>query len=630
MKKIAAVALFLVVVSLFAQNHNILSLSLGDLYALGRGPEKMDSPEAIELGIRTWKEMFGIEYVNWRFNDDQMDNFVISTKGYNGWQDREYRAMKQRFDDNAVGLEVSHRLGLKFILNFTFNDGGWPEIVDGYRGVYYVFQDKTLIEHPELQEVDRNGAYHWGYLDLSNPAARKHAIDRIVHYVTKLHADGLYLNTRSHSGVYSSHPKYTPGPHHADRFGFGKNLVAEYKRRYGIDILKDPRFDCNSPEFAPQSAEVENWRKLRGEYFLTLYKEVREALGKDKILFLGLPLGNYMGSSGGNIYVDHEKIITSGIADGIVLGISSGYVPSNLQRKLGYLSSEATEANYNVPTFDEYLKKYGELATKNHVKLFSNQTSVYRKSDSAKIAATPHHEGIAIHLLTLMPHPILSDSPSLRPTSGVFSLETMAMPFKSHEPGCLLDKYDHRVPRDQGRGWELRFMLDDSKKLRACLRVNMTFTEGGKRKQRDFQMLSAKEIAYDEWVYIGGTVDMEKHELRLYVNGRQDGRLEIPADAVMTQNSTTDFIIGCYSGTRTVAFTGLVDMARVSHAALPDDGRIPSYTGNEAGTVVLYRFDGTVKPIVKPSDSTFDFVGLETYDAGFKGGKALHYAKGAL
>ena len=630
MKRALAAILF-GALTLFAGGHNILNLSLGDLYATGRGAEKMDSPEAIELGISTWKEMYDIEYVSWRFNDDHMDNFNMSNRGYVGWQMREYEKMRAWFDDNVVGQEVAHRLGLKFLLNYSFNDGGWPEKVDGYPKVYYCYQDKELIEHPEWQEVDRTGAYHWGYLDLSNPEARQMALRRIKRYVTKLKADGLYLNTRSHSGVYSAHPRYTPGPHHADRFGFGKNLVAEYKRRYGINILTDPRFDCKSPEFAPKSVEVENWRKLRGEYFLTFYKEVRETLGKDKILFIGLPLGSYMGSSGGNIYVDHEQIIKSGIADGFVLGISSGFVPVGKQRQLGYLSSEEKEANYNVPTFEAFLKKYGPLAAQYNVKLFNAQRKPYRKGDAETIAKTPYHEGSSISMVSLQPHPILSDCPALRPTSGLFSLETIVKPYKSSNPGCLLDKYAHTMPHPtKGRGWELRFTLDKSKKLRAEFRVNMTCTEKGKRKQLDFDLVSKAEIPHEEWTYMAGTVDMEKNELRLYINGKLDGKMDIPADAVLTQNNTTDFIIGCYSGSHTVPFTGLVDMVRVSHAALAEDGKFPVYTGQEPGTVVFYRFDGSVKPIVKPADSQYEFTGIEAYEKGYQGGKALEYARGAL
>ena len=611
---------------------NILGLSLGDLYATGRGAEKMDSPEAVELGISTWAKQYKIGIVNWRFNDEHMENFSMSDKGYVGWQMREYAAMRKRFDDNKAGLEACRKLGLKFILNFTFNDGGWPEHPEGGQRVYYAYQDKALIAHPELQEVDKRGIYHHGYLDLSNPAARKLMVDRIASWCKRLQADGIYLNTRSHSGVYSQDRNYKSGPHHADRFGFGKNLVAEYKKRYGIDIMTDPRFDYQSPQFAPQSEEVENWRKLRGEYFETFYKEVREALGKDKMLILALPLGNYMGSSGGNIFVDHEKILKSGIADGIVLGISSGYVPKNMQRKLGYLSSEASEANYNVPTFDEYLKKYGELAKANQVKLYSNQSTVFRKSDQAVIDKTPNHEGICIHLLSLQPHPILSDSPELRPDQGVFSVEAVTKPYKTASLGELLSKYDHRVPRDMGRGWTLTCQFEKYKPgnpLRALFRVNLYGRFNNRMQHKDVELWSKTELKFDEWVHIGGSVDMEKNELRIYVNGKLDNTVAIPAGAVPTQNSTTDFVIGCYSGTRSVVYSGLIDSVRISHAPIAETGSIPAYTGKEEATKVFYRFDGTVEPLVKPAASEFDFIGVKQFGPGFRDGKALEYAKGA-
>lgn len=617
-----------------AEKGNILNLSLGDLYATGRGAEKMDSPEAVELGITTWVKQYNCNIVNWRFNDEHMENFVMSDKGYVGWQMREYEAMRKRFDDNAAGLEVCRKLGVKFVLNFTFNDGGWPEKPDGYPRVYYCYQDKMLIEHPEYQEVDKNGVYHYGYLDLSNPAARKFMVDRIASWCKRLNADGIYLNTRSHSGVYSSHPSYKPGPHHADRFGFGKNLVEEYKKRYGIDIMTDPRFDYQSDKFAPNSVEVENWRKLRGEYFEIFYREVREALGKDKMLILALPLGNYMGSSGGNIYVDHERILKSGIADAVVLGISSGYVPIKLQRQLGYLSSEAHEANYNVPTFAEYLKKYGELAAANNVKLYNNQHEVFRRNDQSVIDNTPCHEGISLHLLSLQPHPILSDAPELRPTSGVFSVEALTKPYKTSKPGYLVCKYAHTLPeKHKGRGWALCIQFENYKStnpLRALFRVNMYGKFGNRMQHKDVEVWSNSVINFEEYVYIAGTVDMEKNEIRIYVNGKLDNTVAIPEDAMLTQNTATDFIVGCYSGSRTVAYSGLVDMIRVSSTPIVESSTFPKYSGNESGTTVLYNFNGSVEPIVKPAGSNVDFIGISQFGEGVDGSQALEYGRGAL
>ena len=616
-----------------AEKGNLLSLSLGDMYARGRGAEKMDSPEAVELGISTWAKQYRIGIVVWRFNDEHTENFVMSDKGYVGWQAREYEAMRKRFDDNAAGLAVSHRLGLKFILNFTFNDGGWPQNPDGYAKVYYCFQDKNLIAHPEYQEVDKRGVYHYGYLDLSNPDARKVMVDRVASWCRRLGADGIYLNTRSHSGVYSMDRNYKPGPHHADRFGFGKNLVAEYKKRYGIDIMTDERFDYTSDKFAPDSVEVENWRKLRGEYFEIFYREVREALGRDKMLIIGLPLGNYMGSSGGNIFVDHERILKSGIADGIALGTCSGYVPKNLQRKLGYRSSEATEANYNVPTLDEYLAKYGQLAKANGVKLYGRYSSVYRKSTQEKIDADPCLEGIFIHQLSLQPLAILSDAPELRPEQGVFSAEAVVKPYKTSHAGQILSKYDHTIPGDAGRGWVLTCEYENYKSnqpFRALFRVNLYGKIDGRVRHKDFEVWSNAVIPFEEWAHIGGTLDMDKREIRLYVNGKLDKTVPIPEECVLSQNKDVDFDVGCYSGSRTVVFSGLIDTVRISHAPIAETGAIPVYTGKEPATKVFYRFDGSMKPLVKPAASVFEQTGVEQYGEGFRGGKALEFARGAL
>ena len=627
----AIAAIILLNVASATEKSNILSLSLGDLYVTGRGMEKMDSPEAVEAGLTTWKSMYRIGIVNWRFIDFQMDHFNKGG-GYIAWHFKEYTAMRKRFNDNKTALEVCRKLGLKFILNFSFNDGMWPRNPDGYKGVYYCLQNRLFVEHPEYQEVDKNGVYHWGYLDLSNPQARKVMIGYIKHYLDTLHADGIYLNSRSHSGVYSQDKHYKPGPHHADRFGFGKNLVAEFKRRYGIDITADERFDYESDRFAPNCAEVENWRKLRGEYFEIFYKEVREAIGKDKMLILSLPLGNYMGSSGGNIFVNHERIIRSGVADGILLGVSSGYVPVKMQRKLGYLSSEAHEANYNVPTFHEYLEKYGKLAADNKVKLYSNQRSAYRKKDQAVIDKTAYHTGISIHLVSLQPHPILSDSQDLRPAKGVFSAETVVCPYKTERLGELLSKYNHRIPNDKGRGWSLRCAYENYNKklpLRAEFRVNLYGKFNNCMQHKDFFVWSKAVIPFEKFTHIGGTVDMEKNELRLYVNGKLDNVVPIPAGMIMSQNVDTDFTIGCYSGSRNVAFSGLVDMVRISHAAIPETGKIPVYTGKEPGTKVFYNFDNGVTPQVKPADSQFEFIGIEKFGEGLNGGKALEYARGA-
>ena len=609
---------------------NMLSLSLGDLYAIGRGDERVDSPERIESAIRQWKEMFDCKIVLWRIEDMHLDHFDTAKKGYIGKHIAKVRAMRQAFDNHKAGREAAHKNGMKFYLNLSFNDGGWPEIADGCK-VYYCFQDKVLIAHPEYQEVDKKGVHHYGYLDLSNPEARKYIIARIAKYVKDLQADGLYLNSRSHSGVYSQDKRYKFGPHHADRFGFGKNLVAEYKKRYGIDIITDERFDYTSKNFAPNSVEVENWRKLRGEYFLTFYNEMKAAIG-DKTLILSLPLGDYMGTSGGNIYVDHARIIKERIGDALVLGASSGYVPVGMQRKLGYLTSEAHEANFNVPTFAQYCKKYGNLATANNIKFYTIQQFAYTQKIRDKIDRNPQHAGMMISHLSLQSLGIFADSPSLRPNQGVFSVETVTMPLKTKYFGQLLSKYNHRDTESMQRGWSLTVTPDKNKnQLYVDFRVQVRWPlakikNPEKYPARDVNLRANVKVNYNQWCHIGGTVDMINNKMMVYVNGKLAGSVDLPKGAFMHANTETDFCIGAYSGYRTVTYAGLVDYVRISHTPIAETNSIPDYTGKEVGTKLLFYFNNTDKPQVPLADSQFEFTRPPKFKTGRNGRMALFFS----
>ena len=619
---------------------NILGVSVGDLHAVGRGAARLNTEENVRSALSFWVKHYKLDIINWRHVDVHDDYFVTSKAGYMGWADRQVKAMRANFNDNDVARKICKELGVKFYINLTFNDGGWPQRPEGCK-VYYCMQDKALIANPELQEVDKRGFYHWGYLDLSNPQARKLWVDRIVEQMEKLQADGLYLNTRSHSGCYSQDRKYKDGPHHADRFGFGKNLVAEYKKRYGIDIMTDPRFDYKSPQFAPNSVEVENWRKLRGEYFVIFYKEVKAALN-GKGFILSLPLGNYMGSSGGNIYVDHEKIISERIADTLSLGVSSGYVPIKKQRELGYLSSELREANYNVPTFAEYIKKYGSLAEKNQIRLVDNSViPPYSKELQKQVDNTAHHGGLTIGSPNISPLIAVSDSPELRPGKGTFTVEALVYNYPESRPGRIMSKYNHtQKPANSGRGWELMCSWDElelaksknkNKILRAIFRCNLVHKFKGRKVHKDIHVYSTEVIRHNEWVHVAATLDMDKDEIRLYVNGKLSQTEKIPPDAVLNNNYRNELIIGGYGGSRSNAFTGLIDYLRISSKPFAAAGKIPFYSGKEAGTVLFFDFENRINPAVKPASSQIECIGMESYKAGFQGKNvALYYPEGVL
>ena len=611
---------------------NIISLSLGDLYATGKGIGRVDTPENIEKAISSWSRMNDANAVLWRITDVHIDHFDGAKTGYIKWHYDKVKEMRKKFDNNAIGRQICNKLGLKFYLNFSFNDGGWPQVCDGYR-VTYIYQDKHLMAHPELQEVDKRGVYHYGYLDLSNPEARKFIIERILKYMKITKADGLYLNSRTHSGVYSSYPGYKPGPHHADRFGFGKELVKEYKKRYGIDITKDPRFDYKDPKFAPKSVEVENWRKLRGEYFLTFYKEVRKAIG-DKTLILSLPLGNYMGSSGGNIYVDHERIINEKLGDILQLGVASGYVPIGKHRQLGYLSSEARDANYNVPTIGAYLKRHGKKLQEKNIKIYTFSDAPYSPAMKKIIDDTPHYTGYTISLLPNVCHPVLPDTQALRPTKGVFSCEAIICPsYAGYSLGRILSKYNHKIAKPLQRGWE--FIVEQKPRskthdLHLKFRAFGVIPEKGvpyvRLKKKDFTILSDEVIPFNKWSHVGATWDSDNGKLSLYINGKRVKTVNIPKGTYFLQNEMTPCYIGSYAGDFGYPYHGMIESVRISTRPIPEVGKIPDYTGKEEGTLMFVDFSkGNSKPVVEIPGAKMKYLLPPELKNGRDGRKALWF-----
>ena len=174
--------------SLFADKlpENLLSLSLGDLYAVARGNGRVDTPERIEGAIALWSKLYNCNMVLWRVDTMHLDHFEMCKVGYIAKHRQKMIEMRKKFDHHAAGREASHKNGVKFLLNLSFNDGGWPQVVDGCK-VMYAYQDKVLIAHPEYQEVDKRGVYHYGYLDLSNPDARKFMVERLAKYIHRIY-----------------------------------------------------------------------------------------------------------------------------------------------------------------------------------------------------------------------------------------------------------------------------------------------------------------------------------------------------------------------------------------------------------------------------------------------------------
>ena len=597
---------------------NLMSVSVGDLYSTGRGDERVDSPEAIKRALSTWSRNYECPIVLWRLTDYMFDDYVPNPRDkYIMWCWKKEQTMRETFDPTATAQKISKDLGLKFYLNISFNDHGWPEEIDGCK-VHWYWQDKMTINNPEYQDKDKDGNYQYGYLDLANPKARKAMIDKIIYYMDKYQADGVYLNSRSHSNLYFKQKKYKPGLMHADRFGFSDALVAEYKKRYGINITDDPRFDYRHPEYAPKSVEVANWRRLRGEYYEIFYKEVKQALGS-RTLLLSLPAGNYMGSSGGNIYVDHDKIIREKMADGIVFGTASGFVPKGSQRKLGFCSSEASDDNYNVPTFAEYLDKYGEKNVAAGIKLWSRDND-YDREEARLIARDPRWNGIMCTVLTLSAQPYILDHPSLRPAKGVLAIEGW---FLTKGEGRLVSKYSHSS-KNAGRGWEMYLGREKkSNEHYLYLRCNLRYPNG---RQRDSLLKSKNPVPMNKWNLLTGVYDAEKSEMRVYINGREEGLLKLEPHTALNSNLNVKMAIGSYGGANVSVIDGLIDSVRISSQAPDYSKGIVEYDGNEAGTILYCRFNNAMELLKAPADMKKDCIGELRFAPGRQGRQAVDFS----
>ena len=98
----------------------------------------------------------------------------------------------------------------------------------------------------------------------------------------------------------------------ADQFGFGKPIVEEYKRRYGVDILR-------------QQFDLEKWRRLCGEYLTQFIRELGKMVAARKKEFLvGIPQGDYLGLPNSNMHVDWRTWVRDRLVDGLVVGVVTG------------------------------------------------------------------------------------------------------------------------------------------------------------------------------------------------------------------------------------------------------------------------------------------------------------------
>jgi len=149
----------------------------------------------------------------------------------------------------------------------------WVTVFDS---LYYAPEDEFFQSHPEYTWVSRDGTQHIpGVPCYAYPEVREYRLNQMRELVERYDIDGIYLSMRSHSPwpFRGEHSQVAEGCGSRE-YGYNEPVVAEYRRRYGID----PR------EVPWDSLEALRFVQLKGEFFkswLAQVHEVTQAAGVD-------------------------------------------------------------------------------------------------------------------------------------------------------------------------------------------------------------------------------------------------------------------------------------------------------------------------------------------------------------
>ncbi len=346
-----------------SDKQNVMIVSWGDVITSGiSGAARLDTPDKVRESVRTWKSR-GIDQVLFRGDNFRVLLFhdsVASTEKHRTGMARTRAAWESDLMEAAVDAMKAE--GIRAYVWLTVLDEGCPPDVHYADSVPFPWQSRFTRQNPQYLACDRsltpNGRkYHWGVMEYAYPEVRQYMLKVIRAFSDRFDLDGVFLSLRSHS----------PPPDHADQFGFNAPVVQEYKHRYGRDIRREP-FD------------LEKWRNLRGDFFTTFLREVKDHLkSQGQKLAVGVQQGEYLGPPFGNMRIQWRRWVSDGIVDQLVVGhitAERARYPRRTQRATGYLQSQ--EDSLGLPPIEEALSKdYGPLCNSHGVDLLVSPRLFY-------------------------------------------------------------------------------------------------------------------------------------------------------------------------------------------------------------------------------------------------------------
>ena len=306
----------------------------------------MDSPQAVERMVKRWKAR-GVHGVYWR-----VDEAMLPERFMTRWKTKVSPGMNyllERVDQKLAEFPVlktllaaAEREGIEVWAWYpTIYSNGAPPTGPGFTTAW-LYENKFGTDHPEVLSVDRAGNKQFMVWEYAYPEARAAKVSEFVQFAKD------YGFKRFVACLRTEAAQNQPAPKHADQFGFNAPVVAEMKKRHGIDILTDLRFDYSQPKFDVRDPMLEKWRTLRGESLTQFYRELRQALNAvDPKIQIAVQIpGDRAGTCLGNWPLDWRTWIDEGLVNELVVPVVldgyEGYGARAKPEDFGYISAPIT------------------------------------------------------------------------------------------------------------------------------------------------------------------------------------------------------------------------------------------------------------------------------------------------
>jgi hypothetical protein len=362
---------------------NIVSVSWADHLTFGEDEGRLDTPERVARRMRVWRDELGAGALHWRVLRTRIAGRFHAARGYHHPSLTAARSIA--WDDFVEVPARAHDAGLQAWLYVPLFDEGWPLASSRERershhnamhGQHVAWQSELTREHPEWLLVDRDGRTRQpGVVSLAYPEARRAFVERWTQLIAPTSFDGLFICFRSQSRPAE----------HGDQFGFNEPVRADFRSRYGADILRD--------DFDRQA-----WRDLLGSYITTLLTELRDAL--DRPIGVGIARGDVLGPPLGNTTLQWREWIRRGLVDHLIVDQNSSQCPSMwhqlwpMHRGNGYVQNYLD--GFGMPPLTEHLQRdYAAAVAGSGTQLFvARQWCERSDGDERELRAIPGVTGL--------------------------------------------------------------------------------------------------------------------------------------------------------------------------------------------------------------------------------------------